>query len=527
MSTDPVELAVAAARKSQPLWASTPLGRRLELLSLLRRKVGSDTREICAQLSALRPTPELLMGELVPWLDACSFLENKAASILATRHLGAWSRPWWLSGVRSEVQRSPHGVVLVIAPCNYPWLLPAVQVIQAVAAGNAVLWKPGAGGTPVARLFQKLALECGFPPGVINVLPETKSAAEKAIALGVDKVFLTGSTETGRAVLDQLAGQTIPASVELSGCDAMWVREDADLELASRALLFSLNWNNSATCMAARRIFVHREVSAGFKTEFLSQLSTCPQKVWTCETAARYRESIMAALNEGARVIHGSISSDGEISGPLVLDGVKPGCRIAREDIFAPVVSLIEAGSDEEVLTWQRDCPYALTASIFTRNGSEAQRLASLWTAGVVIINDLIATTADPRVPFGGRKASGFGVTRGAEGLLEMTVPKVVQVNRSAWRPHYNPPTPHDIELFHAMAGARHGSGLLQRLGFFWEAMRHGLKATPPWSVTRPGSMHSSNNPGTGKDPSRNSTTAGTPGEIQAPAGKLRQSPQT
>jgi len=172
-------------------------------------------------------------------------------------------------------------------------------------------------------------------------------------------------------------------------------------------------------------------------------------------------------LARGAHLIAGEISDDGSVTIPLVLGGVSPSSRLLREDIFAPVLALVTVADDKEAVSRANDCPFALAASIFTRDESTARLLAARINAGAVTINDLIIPTADARLPFGGRGRSGFGVTRGAEGLLELTTPKVVTVSRGKFRPAFDSPQPGDEALFNAYCRLAHGRGLKSR----WAAL--------------------------------------------------------
>ena len=158
---------------------------------------------------------------------------------------------------------------------------------------------------------------------------------------------------------------------------------------------------------------------------------------------------------------------------PVVLGGATPAHRLLHEDAFAPVLVVVTVGDDDEAVTRANDCPFALGASVFTRDHTAAQPLATRLNAGVVTINDLIVPTADAHVPFGGRKRSGFGVTRGAEGLLELTTLKVITVSRSKFRPAFDPPHPKDEALFQAYLELTHGRGLGNR----WRAFRALLRA--------------------------------------------------
>jgi aldehyde dehydrogenase (NAD+) len=287
--------------------------------------------------------------------------------------------------------------VLVIAPASYPVLLPGVQTVQALAAGNAVLWKPGRGGSAAARVVSEIAAAAGLPDGVLTILSEEPEAAREAIASGVDKVLLTGSAETGREVLGELSGRLIPATLELSGDDPLFVLPGADLDRVARAVRFGQTLNGGATCIAPRRILVLGD-----------QISALQERL-----------------------------------GPGI-----------------PVTAFSTAG---EALAEAARSPYALGASVFGPE-TEAVALAARIRAGVVVVNDVIVPTADPRLPFGGRGESGFGVTRGAEGLLELTVPKVIAVRRARRLFHLEAPDPQDGDLFLSYLTLAHAGGFGARL---------------------------------------------------------------
>lgn len=169
------------------------------------------------------------------------------------------------------------------------------------------------------------------------------------------------------------------------------------------------------------------------------------------------------AVAQGAHFVTGGIAADGSLQFPIILAGVEPPARLLQEEVFAPVLSLVTVSDDAEAVARANDCPYALGASVFSRDETAARAVADALNAGVVSINDLIIPSADARVPFGGRKRSGFGVTRGAEGLLEFTVPKVVSVSRAKFRPALEPPHPQDEEMFQSYLELVHGRGLGRR----------------------------------------------------------------
>ena len=386
------------ARTAQSRWALTPISERLRVVRALRHGIAENADKLAGIAASVseRPIAEKLVSEVLPLADACRWLEKRADRVLATRRCGSRGRPFWMQGVTFEVQRQPFGLVLVIGPANYPLFLPAVHALHALVAGNAVLLKPAPSTRRVALAFAQLARDAGLDPALLTILPESVSAARSAIADGVDKVIFTGSSENGRDVLASLAETNTPSVMELSGQDAVLVFADADLDLVVRALRFGTSLNDGNTCIAPRRLVVVQSVA----------------------------EDLLARLS------------------------------IARVPIM-----LIERVHDEEAAVHRaNDADFALGASIFSRDVARARTLAARIKTGFVLINDLIAPTADPRMPFGGVKASGFGTTRGDEGLLEMTFPHVVAARHGRTHPHFDEPASGDAQLFSAYIRAAHGT---------------------------------------------------------------------
>ena len=388
----------ADALTAQSRWSQTPIRERLRTVRALRHSIAENADKLASIAASVsgRPVAEKLVSEVLPLADACRWLEKSADRVLATRRCGSRGRPFWMRGVTFEVQRQPFGLVLVIGPGNYPLFLPAVHALHALVAGNAVLLKPAPGTRHVALAFAQLARDAGLDPALLTILPESVAAARSAIADGVDKVIFTGSSENGRDVLATLAETNTPSVMELSGQDAVLVFADADLDLVVRALRFGTSLNDGNTCIAPRRLVVVQSIAE----DLLMRLSVA---------------------------------------------------QVPR--------TLIERVRDEETAVHRaNDADFALGASIFSRDVAKARTLAARIKTGFVVINDLIAPTADPRMPFGGVKASGFGTTRGDEGLLEMTFPHVVAVRHGRAHPHFDEPAAGDAQLFSAYIRAAHGT---------------------------------------------------------------------
>ncbi|MGC8549519.1 MAG: aldehyde dehydrogenase family protein [Acidobacteriaceae bacterium] len=455
-------------RAAQHGWRATPLRRRLAVVRRLRREIASAATDLAATVPANLPgalhrsLAETLTAEVLPLAEACRFLEKEAPQILESNLAGKRARPLWLSGVSVETRRLPLGIVLILAPANYPLFLPGVQVLQALVAGNAVLWKPAPGTSAPAHALRAMLVSSGLDPDLLLILSESPAAAQQAIRAGVDKVFLTGSAETGKAVLGQLAQTVTPSVMELSGCDAVLILPGADLNRAADAVAFGLRLNGSFTCMAPRRLFVTRENLQAFSNALLARLSDAAPVAVTPKTAALLGDLMTEATLYGAKILRNGLGDPAQtgtgtrLCSPTLLTEARPSMRITCADIFAPVASIIPMDSPSDAARLHSECRYRLTAAIFgpTR---QAENLAAQLDCGTILLNDVIVSTADPRVCFGGRALSGFGVTRGPEGLLEMTAPQTVIRNRSRNPLPYQPVTPAHAPFFAAGIRLFHG----------------------------------------------------------------------
>ncbi|HEX8678951.1 MAG TPA: aldehyde dehydrogenase family protein, partial [Chthoniobacterales bacterium] len=251
-------IAVSAASSVQPDWEQRSLAERAAHIGSLRPLLSACARDLATAVAAVgsRPVAEKMVSEVLPLIEAARFLEKNAPRILRSRRFGRSGRPVWLRGSSFQVHRKPYGVVLIVGPSNYPLFIPLVQVLHALAAGNAVLVKPAEGASEPLRIFRERVLKASaIPRDLLQLLPEPPQAARVA-ARGADKVFFTGSTEHGRDLLRVLADRNTPSVMELSGADTVFVRSDADVARAAKAIAFGLRLNGGNTCMAPRSIVV-------------------------------------------------------------------------------------------------------------------------------------------------------------------------------------------------------------------------------------------------------------------------------
>ncbi len=446
-------------------WQLTSPRRRVAVMRRLREAIVAEARPLAAELAAVRrrPVAECLSSEILPLVDAIRFLERRLPRLLAPRRLGRTGRPAWLTGADLTLFREPLGTVLVIAPSNYPLLLPGTHVLQALAAGNIVQVKPAPGCASLMQRLYALLRRAGLPPDALAVLSTDVAAAAAAIP-AVDHVVFTGSHATGQRVLASAGRHGVPVTPEMSGHDPVFVLPGADLTLVARALRFGLTFNDSATCIAPRRVFVPATLLGALETEVVEAMSDLSPLRASASTVHRLQELAVDAVDRGGRVLAGEVPpADATAISPVVLTDVPTSARVLREEAFSPLLAVVPVESVDHALQVAGICPFALGASIFGPS-AEAGAVAARINAGCVVVNDLIAPTADPRLPFGGRGHSGYGVTRGAEGLLAMTRIKAVVVRHGTFRPHFDPPRRGDEAMFLHYLQVAHGRSPLRRL---------------------------------------------------------------
>jgi acyl-CoA reductase-like NAD-dependent aldehyde dehydrogenase len=436
---------VTRARAAQESWWRLPVKQRLRPVKALRHLLATEYESLCDAVARDigKPAEESIGGDILPLAEACKFLEKRAASLLKPRRVSSTVRPLWMFGQVDTIHRRPRGVVGIIGTWNYPLYLNGVQIVQATTAGNAVIWKPSEVAPSSAAALFKLVERAGFPKGLVQCMEATREGGPAMAEADVDHVVFTGHADTGRRLAKRLGERLISSTLELSGCDAEFVLEDADVELAARGAWFGATMNRGQTCLAVRRVFVQRANYSAF-CETIRSLSASAQPVQLALPAAADQANrlVREAVASGARVASEPPPMDPSLPPgsftPTALLDARPDMAICRDAAFAPVMAVIPFDDLEEAVRMESQCPYALGASVFTKTNSKAENIASRLRTGSVGINDVIATTAHPGTPFGGRGVSGWGVTQGPDGLLEMTIPQVVSSKAGRLRLHYD-----------------------------------------------------------------------------------------
>ncbi|KPI83069.1 Aldehyde dehydrogenase mitochondrial precursor [Leptomonas seymouri] len=338
------------------------------------------------------------------------------------------------------VKRQPVGVCGQIIPWNFPLLMAAMKLGPALACGNTVVLKP-AEQTPLSALrLGEMAMEAGYPAGVLNILPGFGATAGAAIAshMEVDKVAFTGSTMVGRQVMRMAAESNIKkVSLELGGKSALIVCEDADVEQAAHVATMGIYFNMGQVCTASSRMYVHESVY----DEFLSRLRKHAEsrKIGPGNNIAndmgplvskKQHERVLAyvedGVKEGATVVTGGsrVGSQGYFVQPTIFADVQESMRICKEEIFGPVTCVMKFRDIDEVVKRANDSIYGLAAGICTRKMDTALRYATYLDAGTVWVNTW--NNFDSSVPFGGFKQSGIGRELGRDAIDLYTETKAI-----------------------------------------------------------------------------------------------------
>lgn len=444
-----VDLAVAAAQRAFPAWSGLAAAERGRLLLKLADKIEEHAEEL-AQLES-RDTGHPLRdsrGLDVPRTAACfryfgGIADKIEGSVIPVE-----------AGFLNYVQRKPIGVVGQIVPWNFPLMFTSWKMGPALAAGNTVVIKPSE-ITPLSTLrIAELMHEVGFPAGVVNVVPGYGHTAGQRLAEHpeVGKIAFTGSTVTGRRIVEASQGNLKRVQLELGGKGANIVFADADLDAAVNGAAWAIFHNQGQACIAGSRLLLDERIADEFLERFVALARSIrlgdpldPHTEMGPLTSALHRDRVLAyvdiAREQGGRVLTGGKApSDPELAAgyyvePTVVEA-QPEHRVAQEEVFGPFVTVLRFTSEEQALAIANGTAYGLGSGVWTRDLQRAHRMAVNIRAGMCWIN--CYKRVSPGSPFGGLGESGYGREMGFEAIHDYTEARSVWVNVDAQiRPHY------------------------------------------------------------------------------------------
>ncbi|MCM3398303.1 aldehyde dehydrogenase family protein [Oceanobacillus profundus] len=444
-NTSDVEKAVQAAKEAQKEWALVPAPQRAEVLY----RVGYLLKERKERLSQLLTQEngkviEEARGEVQEGIDMAFYIAGEG------RRLFGQTTPAELKNKFAMSQRAPVGVVGIITPWNFPIAIATWKSFPAIIAGNAVVWKPATETPIMAYELAKIFEVAGLPKGVINVVFGSGSTVGDAFVHHTDirVISFTGSNDTGRNIAAACGKQLKKVSLEMGGKNAVIVMDDADLELAVEAILWSAFGTSGQRCTACSRVIVHEAVKETLEERLLAAMEYLTIgnglnesiKVGPIINKAgidKIKSYIEIGKNEGAKLLAGGYEltegeyRQGNYFAPTLFTDATADMRIAQEEIFGPVVSLIPVKSFEEAIEVNNGVEYGLSSSIFTNDVNRVFKAQRDLDTGIVYVN-AGTTGAEIHLPFGGTKGTGNGHRdSGVQALDVFTEWKAVYVDYS------------------------------------------------------------------------------------------------
>ncbi|RMF53912.1 MAG: aldehyde dehydrogenase family protein [Chloroflexota bacterium] len=470
---------VARARQAQKAWFEAGLAFRLEVMrrwqDALRRNFDRIVGMVVAEQG--RPPFEALT-EFLTAIELIAYYRRSAPRALAPkRHfvlLDPHHQHWTV--------RQPYGVVLSITPWNFPIILTITPMVAALLTGNAVIWKPSEYSTQVAELIAQTLRESGIPEGVFHLVHGAGEVGAALIAQQPDKICFTGSTATGRKIAAAAGERLIPVTLELGAKDAALVLEDADLERTAHGIIWGALFNAGQACLSIERVYVMRAVAEPLMQTMAAAIEKfvavgageAPQVSMGVLTTQAQLEivdrQVREALAQGARLICGGKileGHNGRAYAPTIITDVTPEMRLMREETFGPIIAVVPIDRPEEGVQAINALSYGLTCSVWTRNRARGLALLEQVEVGHASLNDHIITASVPQAPWGGVKNSGYGRSRGVEGLYDMTYAKVYSAERFAPLPRelfWYPYTPFKYNLLRRFISVYYATSWRERL---------------------------------------------------------------
>jgi alpha-ketoglutaric semialdehyde dehydrogenase len=426
-----VDLAVSAAAEAFKSWRLMPAPLRGELLF----KIGDILKQKKEELAQLltRDMGKVIAearGDVQEAIDMAYFMGGEG------RRLLGYTAPVEMPNKFGMAVRDPSGVVGLITPWNFPVAVPSWKIFPALVAGNTIIWKPSPETPAISATFVKVFEEAGLPPGVFNLLLAPGADVAKALVNhpGVRVISFTGSTTTGRAIAESAARLNKKVSLEMGGKNAIIVMDDANLELVTDASLWAAFGTSGQRCTAASRLIVQKGIASKVKESLVErtrklklgdgldpkvEIGPVINKV----ALERIHNYVQLGQKEGARVLAGASVADvngkGFFYSPTLFDGVQPGSTLEAEEIFGPVLSIIEVDSLEEAIEVNNRSQYGLSTSIFTQDVNRAFTAMRDIFSGLVYINHG-TTGAEIQFPFGGIRGTGNGHREAGQAALDV-----------------------------------------------------------------------------------------------------------
>lgn len=446
ITPEQVPAVVAEIKQVQPFWAEMSFEDRARYVRRACDVVVERKDEIARLITAEqgKVLTESYSMEVLSTVDGLVWIADNAAKILSDEKIPA--SQMFLKTRKMRFHYEPIGVIGVISPWNYPWLLALDEIATALMAGNGVIFKPASLTCLIGQMIQEVFDEAGLPEGLLRTVHGGGRVGQAMVDdPGVGKIFFTGSVEVGRKIAEGCATQLKGATLELGGKDAMIVLSDANIPHAANGAAWAGFANMGQTCAGIERVYVMHDVAQKFidaVVERARSMKTGDPMDWSTEVTAMTDPNQFKIVNElvddavahGATMLCGGpiakedlpAGLDGNFYMPTVLTGVNHGMRIMKEEIFGPVLPIITVDSEEEALTLANDSEFGLGASVWTSDKDRGDTIAKSIESGNVWVNDHMYSAGMCQCSWGGVKDSGLGRSHSKFGFYEAVEPKVI-----------------------------------------------------------------------------------------------------
>lgn len=442
-----VRAVVATARAAFRQWSALDIKQRANVLLSARDLLLARQEDILQTICAENGKPRLeAISEFFYVCDVITFYAKQAKRFLKLERV----TPHLLRNKKVSVHYEPRGVIGLITPWNFPFILTVGEAIPALMAGNAVVIKPSEWTPLIAKLgceiLQQAFTNAGLPAEILQVV-NGYGETGGALVDEADMIAFTGSVNTGKRIAERAAKRLIPVSLELGGKDPMIVCRDADVERAANAAVWGAFTNSGQVCISVERVYVDEAIADDFtkrvveKTKQLRQgvdeknseqrvdvgAMTFPKQVDTVE------EHVADAKAHGAQILTGGRRNpnlSGRFYEPTVLTNVDHSMKIMTEETFGPVLPIMRVKNEAEALRLANDSIYGLNASVWTKDKTKGERIAAQVEAGITCVNDVIVGFAVTDAPSGGLKESGLGKRHGAHGIRRFCHEQVIITDR-------------------------------------------------------------------------------------------------
>jgi succinate-semialdehyde dehydrogenase/glutarate-semialdehyde dehydrogenase len=429
-SAEDVRRTIARARKAQAAWGVLPVEERCTRLLRFRDAIVERIDEVVDVVSRECGKPQSdALSEVMVAVDQLTYYCKNAPRILAPRDVPLHL----LKHKRSVLHYVPRGVVAVISPWNFPFVIPIGDVCAALVTGSAVVLKPSE-VTPLSMQKAKEIFDAtGLPEDLFGVVHGGGDVGAAMIEGGIQKLVFTGSVETGKRVAAACGANLVPCVIELGGKAPLLACADCDVERTAQAIVYGGFLNAGQVCVSVERVYAHEAVHDALLTrvrELTESLRQGDPATATVDVGAIIfpkqievaEKHIEDAVKKGARLVTGGKrrSGPGQFFEPTVLAGCDHTMTVMTQEIFGPIVPFQKVSSEDEGVRLANDSHLGLNAYVFTKDREKGKRLAQRVEAGSVVVNDVIANYVAAEAPFGGIKQSGFGRVHGEDALRDM-----------------------------------------------------------------------------------------------------------